>query len=101
MYHQQKEPNGLQGLPLEEMLARWHVQERLSLRSTIQLVQDSLPTTGTTTGTSSGRQQPQWSTESASFVTEFTESNATSILRLKPLLKTALHERRIDDVEVG
>ena len=45
--HQQEEPDFVQGLSIAQVPPCGHVQERLPLRPTIQLVQDSLPPAGT------------------------------------------------------
>lgn len=45
----QEEPYFLQGLQTEEVLGGGNVQERLSLREEVQLVQDPLPAAGAAT----------------------------------------------------
>lgn len=47
MRNQQEESNGVQGVPTEEVPDGGHVEERLALRPTFELVQDSLPAPGT------------------------------------------------------
>jgi hypothetical protein len=47
VYHQQEEPDIVQGVPSEEVFDGGDVQEWFPVRTTIQLVQDTLSTAGT------------------------------------------------------
>nr|CAH7739017.1 unnamed protein product [Callosobruchus chinensis] len=46
---QQEESNSMQGVPIAQVPAGWHVKERQPIRPQVQLVQDSLSAARTTT----------------------------------------------------
>jgi hypothetical protein len=46
MYHQQEEPNVVQGVSVEEVPHGWDVKEWFQVWATVQLVQDTLPSAG-------------------------------------------------------
>ena len=48
MHHQQEEPDIVQSVSSEEVCGSGHVQERLPVRASLQLVQDTLPAAGAT-----------------------------------------------------
>lgn len=51
MRHQQKEPNRVQSVPVEEVRDGRYVEERFQIRQTIELVQDPLSSARATTET--------------------------------------------------
>nr|CAI5838181.1 unnamed protein product [Callosobruchus analis] len=50
---QQEESHGMQSVPLAQVPAGWHVEERQPVRPQVQLVQDPLPAAGATTAATS------------------------------------------------
>lgn len=101
MHHHEEEPNGVQGLPLAEVLAGGHVEERFTLRPPFELVQDTLSAAGAAAATLPGSRQLQQRSESAGFVAELAESNAASIVCHEPLLAATVHQKRADDAAAG
>lgn len=89
----------MQGLSSSKVPVSWNVEERITLRPSLKLVQDSLSSAGTATSTT-GR-PPKRPSKTASIVPKLAQHDATSILLVEPILATSLHERGIDDVEVG
>jgi hypothetical protein len=81
-----------------EVPAGWNVEEWLSLRSSIKLVQNSLPSArATTTSLSNGV-----SSKATGTFAQLPQSHATSVILDKYFLASAtLYEGGNDDVEIG
>jgi hypothetical protein len=94
VHHQQEKPNGLQGLSSSEMLAGRNVKERITIRPTIELVQD--PLLASRAAASSGGQQ---SPKTVSTIAKLTEPHEASFILVQLILASSVHERRINDAE--